>query len=1459
MAIASPLVPERDLPPIPLRPDGARSIAPTDIAQFIRLEQCQRYLRLRMQASSGSRFMKLYDVNPQTITPLLTKSGADFEGSIQEAVAGAFPLVDLQQLANERGDRLPDNERVAAYARNLAEGETLVLFQPRLVGRVRDWRMRGDADIVRLERDVGGALRVLIADMKSSTIDKLEHRLQVAFYVEMLSAILEEAGVECASMEMGVLYRGAQHVDPELDPDELAEQERRRALAERYFGTRGALLEIVDDQWAYREAVQDLVTGPASLARRVADAPFEDVPFHLNYRCDGCMYNEFCMKWTAERDDLSLLPHLTALEKDALQRAGIETATRLAELKEPSDESGLTLAPSKGFEALARQLSTAWPVGPRIDELVFRARGYRRSKGDERFDAPPFIPGKGYSSLPFVSEEQNPNLVYIYIDAQHDYLHDRLYLLGSLVIACENGVPVRRQSVVHLSAGPPESTLHEEQLLVRWIEDTIAALVMLAVPDAEGQLRAPIHLVFFNHWEQRLILEGLARHFQSVLAATPLYDFVTQLAAFDSPLATFLDQELRQFKNYPLVCPSLQAVAGYLGFKWNEPEPYRDVFRARMFDFWRRFEDENDEGEWYFGRARFGSQIPLEYAYAAWDELEAGTGRGGDPYRRYRGATLETLRGFQARRLEALEHVALRFSGNRDTTKTAFELPDLTAFHEKAANLAQALDEFVTIERHVELAAWKQARLASPEQRVLNGGTLVVRYRAEMQDAGVAERNRDNERRRLLQDEYRAAWREAHPDAKQVRLPKEQKEASDWSQDGLLIRLELDAEALDCSLDEALALTGIREGDSLVLYPRWTVDGRKPVEEQTPLTPTPKQLLYGQRGYARRIELKRDPEGRVSSGHVELELRNAYGGPWSRGFLFSSSHGRPLHDAELYTLDGDPNNIYGYWSSKVTDGLKGGESNALYDRLAGLGPLRADWPAAATAAQARFFTGLEELERRGALHEFEPSKRDYIGSHGDAPILLVQGPPGTGKSYATAYALFARMQGAMAAGREFRAVLSCKTHAATDVLLENAIAVRRRLSALREMHPDMFVEYFDPRLLSVPIYRLRPSREVPDGAIPLMGKRDDSDEPAMVDSVLTREWCIAAATPGGVYRAMNERWKNNFFGHELVDCLVLDEASQMNLPEAIMAALPLKAEGQLIVVGDHRQMPPIIKHRWEHEQRRTFKEFRSYESLFEALLALRPPMIKFEESFRLHADMAEFLRQEIYRHDQIPFFSNARTVLPAVAQADAFVAAVLTPEHPLVVVVHDEDQSQQRNIFEQRLIEPVLRALGDERSFGFDPLSGLGVVVPHRAQRAALQDALPMLVVTDPETGTVRRSAVDTVERFQGDERLVIIVSATESDRNYLLQAGEFLLDPRRLTVALSRAKQKVVLVASRSVFNLFSADEEVFASAQLWKNLLRRTCTVELWSGERDGQRVEVWGNRSTVVSDHLPTEARR
>ena len=1399
-----------------------------------------------------------YNVAPQEISPLLTRAGAEFERRVED-VAGSIGTV--RNLARERQgiDRDVDNDVLLEVAQALRIGETLTLFQPRLRVALDDWDMTGDADIVRFERDESGLLDVLVVDMKATRAAKIEHRLQVAFYRAMLRQLLGAAGVAYRAIDTAILYRGLADQGDAADPVEAARTAAERAAATRLFGV-DAQLELTPDPEAYQDAVRDLVTGANSIANQVVTLPFAEIPWHLTYKCDGCLYNEFCMKWAAEQDDLSLLPHLTEQEKRGLQRAGVKTTRELAGLLGPAADSTSgfadlnVLQPLPDTAALAARISCTWPVGPRLHELVHRARRHRSWQGDV-IEALPYIPSKGYGSLPYSDPEHNPNLVRVYLDAQHDYLSDRIYLIGSLVVANEGGAPDphRRRLVVEIADEPPDDD-DERALLVRWIDRTIRAIAEVAAPDEEGNATAPIHLIFYNGFEQRLLLEALNRHAKAILGATPLYDFITQLAAFDSPVATFLDREIRELKNYPVVCQSLQAVAAIVrvngtAFDWNEPEPYRDIFRERMFDALGKFNDvpasEGQRRPWATRRSRFNSQIPLEYAYAAWEALPAPPPSGGDPYGPYRRATIPLLLGFQGRRLEAMEHVASDFAGNIFTTKSNFAIPDLANFRDKAPGLAEALLEFVTIERHVDLAAWKSARLAPPERRVLAGDSLLVRFVAADQALGVAEAYAENRRRAALKESYRQAYLEAHPGATKASYTAEQKQETAPLPLGAPFRLRIETEGTGISVDDALLLSNIKPGDRVIVEPRWTVDSRLPPAEQTPLTPTPKQLLYGMRHVLSDIERSLDDRGRVTRAWLlttPSDFSMSSGDP--PGFLFAGFDAE-LEDGGLFSIDPDPNDIYGFWIAKVVKGLNAGSRNELFQRVSNGGKGTVAWPEAAAKGQARFMAGLQAMDRAGAGDEFEPSKVELIGEHGDAPLVLVQGPPGTGKSYTTAFAILARLQGALAAGTPFHVLMGAKTHAATDVLLANVIAALDRLRAMSVQQPTIYFEHFDDRLLAAPLYRMQPRGDVPPGVVGLLAgsRRKNTDQGRPFDVIAADPVAIVAATPGAVYTAANDK-KGGLFDSEVFELLVLDEASQLSLPESIMAALPLRRDGQVIVVGDHRQMAPIVKHDWENETRRTFQDYAVYRSLFDTIRGCHPRPIQFERSFRLDQDMAEFLRRSVYAQDGLQYYSRRTGRLRHDGNRDDFVAAVLQPDHPLVIVVHDEAASQVRNDFERDLTAPLLTAM---HAAGYRVRDGFGLVVPHRAQRANLQQALRSALAGEEDKDEIS-AAVDTVERFQGGERDAIIVSATESDPAYLLAAGEFLYDPRRLTVAISRAKDKMVLVASRSVFDLFSLDEETFVNAQLWKDLLHRTCTVPLWAGERCGQWVEVWGNPPLV-----------
>jgi superfamily I DNA and/or RNA helicase len=175
-----------------------------------------------------------------------------------------------------------------------------------------------------------------------------------------------------------------------------------------------------------------------------------------------------------------------------------------------------------------------------------------------------------------------------------------------------------------------------------------------------------------------------------------------------------------------------------------------------------------------------------------------------------------------------------------------------------------------------------------------------------------------------------------------------------------------------------------------------------------------------------------------------------------------------------------------------------------------------------------------------------------------------------------------------------------------------------------------------------------------------------------------------------------------------------------------------------------------------------------------------------------------------------------------------WLGAAFAPEHSLVVIEHDESGSQQSNEFEAALVEALAEVACERLGCGGE--GGLGVVVPHRAQKALLRARLPRLA-----------NSIDTVERFQGGERELIILSATVSDREFAQAESGFLLEPRRLTVAISRPKRKLIVIASRAVFDLIPADLDEYERGALWKYLRHECGRTTLWEGDIEGHRVRV------------------
>jgi hypothetical protein len=85
------------------------------------------------------------------------------------------------------------------------------------------------------------------------------------------------------------------------------------------------------------------------------------------------------------------------------------------------------------------------------------------------------------------------------------------------------------------------------------------------------------------------------------------------------------------------------------------------------------------------------------------------------------------------------------------------------------------------------------------------------------------------------------------------------------------------------------------------------------------------------------------------------------------------------------------------------------------------------------------------------------------------------------------------------------------------------------------------------------------------------------------------------------------------------------------------------------------------------------------------------------------------------------------------------------------------------------------------------------------------------------------------------------MLSATASDPGYVLAEADFLLNLNRLNVALSRPRQKLIVVASRSVTKLLVSDLNIFENAVIWKRLYYQYANEVIWQGAVDGVPVSV------------------
>jgi DNA replication ATP-dependent helicase Dna2 len=271
------------------------------------------------------------------------------------------------------------------------------------------------------------------------------------------------------------------------------------------------------------------------------------------------------------------------------------------------------------------------------------------------------------------------------------------------------------------------------------------------------------------------------------------------------------------------------------------------------------------------------------------------------------------------------------------------------------------------------------------------------------------------------------------------------------------------------------------------------------------------------------------------------------------------------------------------------------------------------------------------------------------------------------------------------------------------------------------------------------------------------------------------------------------------------DVIVIDEAGQVTVPLAIMAMVRGR---KFLFFGDDQQLGPVI----QSLPRRDAKHL----GIFQRLQRHDP--IRLNVTYRLNDVLAHWPSENFYSGDLTPAPSAATRRLGWQSSPDtpAWIAQALDPATPLTWIRVMHHGSFTESPEEAGAAKELLEALVS----GGIQHGDLAVVVPFRKQARRLRRRL---------RGDLWRSVViDTVERMQGQERNVILFSLTTSDLPFLSRIADFYFDPRRLNVAATRARTKLLILASPELLKFTTAYADLTEDAGILQSLLCASHVVD-------------------------------